>query len=179
MVPQSIQNEIRNAPRTVSTASLARWHSISEVSVRKYRKMGPVEALIIPNKTIDTRRIDADPTTLEGRLELLKDLAYNAPDAVKHAAIKTLEEITNRLGEGVGPPAPMTDEERIERLVRLMNAVGPEITRQAYERQKESQATEVRTGDAERDTRSGPDDSDRGEQGETGEATGKMAEETA
>jgi len=75
-----------------------------------------------------------DPTTLEGRLQVLKELVDDAPPAVKLRAIEVLEEITQKLGQGVGPRKPLTQDERDNRLDMLFETCSKNELERAVER---------------------------------------------
>lgn len=68
--------------------------------------------------------------SVDGMLGILSSLAQTAPAQYKVQAIKLLDELqaTHRPAATFGPPRPITEEERVARLSRLMTAVGPDTT---------------------------------------------------
>lgn len=67
------------------------------------------------------------------RIKVLSHLVRTAAPLVKIQAIKVLEELTRSSEQRVGPPAPLSAEDKIARLARLLMAVGDEIAAQAWE----------------------------------------------
>lgn len=65
--------------------------------------------------------------TPDGRRRVLSGLARSGPEPVQVSAIRALEEMDRQTGQQVGPPAPVTDEEVVERQGRMLYAAGPEI----------------------------------------------------
>jgi hypothetical protein len=67
------------------------------------------------------------------RLKILSRLMRTGAPSVKIQAIKAYEELT-RTSEGrIGPGAPLTDEDKIARLARLLMALPATLTTQAWE----------------------------------------------
>lgn len=71
------------------------------------------------------------PLNRTERIKRLSQLARGPRDAITIQAIKALEDMDQRAATQIGPPPPLTDHEKTERLARLMLMVGPEITEQA------------------------------------------------
>lgn len=67
------------------------------------------------------------------RLKILSRLVRTGAPALKIQAIKTLEELGRTAEQRVGPPVPMTLEDRIARLGRLLLAIGEETSSKAFE----------------------------------------------
>lgn len=67
------------------------------------------------------------------RLRRLSEMARNGADAISIAAIKALEDLGRSRGTTVGPGPPLTVDDQITRLSRLMLAVGPEVAARASE----------------------------------------------
>jgi hypothetical protein len=66
------------------------------------------------------------------RRKVLSRLARRAPDPVKVAAVRGLEEMDRQHGRQVGPPEPSTDAEMTERLATLVIACGAVIAERAF-----------------------------------------------
>lgn len=112
-------------------------HVMRNKQGRATRPMTPSEALAA---------IADEP--IPNELQRLRQMAYllrvGSPQ-VKIAAFKALEEASRGRGERVGPPAPLTEEEAVARLCRLMLAVGESISTRAYDAAfKEPQARELK-----------------------------------
>lgn len=65
------------------------------------------------------------------RLKMLSRMIRVGSPMIKIAAIKAIEDLSKTTEGRVGPPAPLTEEERVVRLSRLMLAVGEQTTRSA------------------------------------------------
>lgn len=116
---QLVENE--NSPNPLSMRELAEILGVPGSTLRVVKtRMKAKER----GKEETKRRIEggADPTTLEGRLELLSQIALSAPDGTRVKALEVIEELSKQLGQGVGPGAPLTREERVERLKVVLQA---------------------------------------------------------
>lgn len=67
------------------------------------------------------------------RIKILSRLVRTGTPALKIQAIKTLEDLSRVSEQRVGPPSPMTRDDRVARLSRLMLAVGEETVAMAHE----------------------------------------------
>lgn len=67
------------------------------------------------------------------RLKVLSRLIRVGAPAVKIQAIKAYEELTRSSDSLIGPGAPLTDEDRVARLARLLMAVGSTTASKAWE----------------------------------------------
>lgn len=77
--------------------------------------------------------LDAEPLipAIE-RMKVLSRIIRTASPAMKIAAVKALEDMTRAKEGRVGPPAPLTEEDRVARLSRLMMACGQTTVDAAY-----------------------------------------------
>jgi hypothetical protein len=95
----------------------------------------------LPHTVTHQERLDA-----QARLKLLAKIAQdqNIPPSQLISAIKTLDDLEqrNRPPETYGPPAPLTEEEVVQRLTRLMKAQGREATLKAVSLCEEHQWTD-------------------------------------
>jgi hypothetical protein len=66
------------------------------------------------------------------RLQKLSNMARSGVDAISISAIKALEDLGRSRGQTVGPGKPLTKDEQIARLARLLTAVGRKIGEQAF-----------------------------------------------
>lgn len=90
---------------------------------------------------VDARSIlaaypDAEQLTSEEVLRLFSILALHGPDSGKVAAGRAYMDAQRlyQTQENLGPKEPLTEEDKVARLSRLMEGVGPHITRLAVER---------------------------------------------
>lgn len=67
------------------------------------------------------------------RLRILSRLIRTGAPAIKIQAIKTYEDLTRVTVEKVGPPDPLTEDEAVARLARLMLGLGEPIVSKARE----------------------------------------------
>jgi hypothetical protein len=67
------------------------------------------------------------------RLRILSRLIRTGAPAIKLSAIKLAEDLSRATTERTGPPDPLTADEAIARLARLLIAIGPEIHAKAQE----------------------------------------------
>lgn len=83
----------------------------------------------------DVEKLAASPTlSKEERVRALSEIAQLATDSVRISAIKALEDIERGTGTHIGPPIPLDEQGQVERLSRLMQAVGPQVTEKARQR---------------------------------------------
>jgi hypothetical protein len=73
---------------------------------------------------------DMGPTE---RVKVLSHLIRTGAPAIKIQAIKTLEDLSKATEQRVGPPKPLTEDERVARLSRLLLAVGEQTATKAWE----------------------------------------------
>lgn len=83
----------------------------------------------------DMAAIDALPIlTPDQRKKLLSAIGMRPAQGVgQSSALKILDDMDKAAKGGVGPPEPLTEEDRIVRLSRLMKAVGPQTSQKAME----------------------------------------------
>jgi hypothetical protein len=112
------------------------------LSLTKRQTVGAVEGLKLPdslpgsqvaqdnalNLALD-KEVPMDRLT---RIKSLTRIAKIGQDANKIQAIKALEELERGSGTQVGPPPPVSEEEKTQRLARLMVVVGQPITDAAH-----------------------------------------------
>jgi hypothetical protein len=67
------------------------------------------------------------------RLKILSRLIRTGAPAIKLSAIKLAEDLSRATTERTGPPDPLTEDEAIARLARLLMAIGHTITDKARE----------------------------------------------
>jgi hypothetical protein len=67
------------------------------------------------------------------RRERLTDIINFGSDQNKNRAIEILNSMDRAKDRGIGPPIPMTPEQRVARLSDLMRACGPETSKKAME----------------------------------------------
>lgn len=96
---------------------------------------------------------DAQILSPDEAMRLLSILAQEAAPAVQVSALKLLDDLQarHRPPASLGPPPPMTDSQKVSRLARLMDAVGPRISRLAAE-----EAFPLEPSDAEASVSSAP-----------------------
>jgi len=69
--------------------------------------------------------------TAPERRRILEEIAKTGAEATKISAIRALEELDRQAGGSIGPKPPLSVAEKVNRLARLMLAVGPSIVEQA------------------------------------------------
>jgi hypothetical protein len=131
-VREEILDQLRKG---VGPTELAKKYGTTPQTIGNIRKRYMEEALAASKaeKVVDT---DADPATPEGRLSFIKDiiLSKSTRDASRLKAIELLDALSRQMGVGLGPPPPMTFEERVARLGVLMEVCGREVTDAAREK---------------------------------------------
>jgi len=70
----------------------------------------------------------------EDRLRILSRLVRTGAPMIKITAIKAIEDLTRVTTERIGPPDPLSADEAISRLARLMIAAGKKISSAAFSR---------------------------------------------
>ncbi len=110
----------------------------------------PPEPVTAPRSILDTPPSEWDEDALaaidklpvlnsDQRKKLLSAIAMRPSAGVgQAAALKTLEDIDKGAGTQIGPPPPLTEVQTIERLSRLMRAVGQVLTQKSMEAAFES-----------------------------------------
>lgn len=74
---------------------------------------------------------DVNVMTKDERARKLSHIGRTAPAAVAVNAVTRLDEMERTSGITVGPPDPMTDQDRAERLARILMVCGPEVRKLA------------------------------------------------
>lgn len=98
----------------------------------KVRRPKPQFAALTPADVAEI--VASDSMDKATRVKTLSQIAALATDSVRISAIKALEDIERGEGSTVGPSPPLTSEEAVSRLARLMFAIGPELTEIARQR---------------------------------------------
>lgn len=97
---------------------------------------GKRQFLNTANMAPEAVQVLVEAEVIPGEVERLKHMArllrIGSPQ-IKISAFKALEEASRGRGERVGPPAPLTDDERTARMMRLMLAIGQDTTDRAYD----------------------------------------------
>lgn len=100
-------------------------------------KLTPLSSTLLPDvRTTEglLKILEDEPllTSLD-RLKILSRLIRTGAPAIKLSAIKLAEDLTRVTTERVGPPDPLTEDEAVARLARLLIAIGPVIHAKAAE----------------------------------------------
>ena len=152
-----IDNEkLLGGPLYKSIADLASEFEVNPLVIRQLRyRMGfagqhggkrtrirdprqtPASSTLIPEvtSTEGLLKILADEPLMSSldRLRILSRLIRTGAPAIKLSAIKLAEELSRVTTERVGPPDPLTEDEAVARLARLLIAIGQPITNKALE----------------------------------------------
>lgn len=86
----------------------------------------------------------SDPTTAdsirtaERRRERVEEIAATASDNIALSAIDRLEEMDRREGKATYVKPPLNDDEKVERLSRLIEACGPHLATKAFMQAKKA-----------------------------------------
>jgi hypothetical protein len=88
----------------------------------------------------DLAAIDSLPVlTADQRRKLLSAIGMRPSQGTSQvSALGKLDDMDQDVGRRVGPPAPLTEDEQVARLSRLMRAVGPRVSERAKEAAFES-----------------------------------------
>lgn len=93
----------------------------------------------------ELQRADEDPEYLQklladepvmtalDRIKILSRLVRLGAPSVKLQAIKVLEDLTKQSENRIGPPPPLTEDDQVAHLTRIMLAVPFSVVRRAYE----------------------------------------------
>ena len=154
LVEAMIANEAyRGTHKFASVAELADRFNVTHATVYTYRKRLAMKDLIqLQVRRPDDGSADFGPTIAElkrdpealiraisdepilgpiDRLKILSRLVRTASPIIKISAIKAIEDLSRSTEGRVGPPPPLTEEDRVARLARLMLAIGETTVRAA------------------------------------------------
>jgi hypothetical protein len=124
-----------------------RHRLVKQGVITRDKFISPREATKISHTTEELLKVLEEEPLLSAldRLKILSRLVRTGAPAIKIQAIKAMEELSRSTEKRVGPPQPLTEEDRIARLGRLMLGCGEETCERAWDVAFPSQPSEAET----------------------------------